>query len=109
MKPRIKLPDVIRTGEIIEIRALTQHVMETGNRKDAQGAPIPRNIIHTFKVTFEGQTVFSAELGSGISANPYLAFHMRVAGPGELEFTWIDDQGGTLVETVALAVTGAGQ
>jgi sulfur-oxidizing protein SoxZ len=109
MKPRIKLPDVIRVGEVIEIRALAHHVMETGNRRDASGTIIPRNIIHTFKVTFEGKPVFSAELGSGISANPYIAFHMRVPGPGELEFTWIDDKGETLIEKVPLAIGGSGQ
>ena len=109
MKPRIKLPDAIKSGEIIEIRALVQHVMETGNRKDANGAVIPRNIVHTFKVTFHGKPFFSADLGSGISANPYIAFFLKVQEPGELEFTWIDDSGTTLQEKVPLVLAAAGQ
>lgn len=108
MKPRIKLPDTIKAGETIEIRALIQHVMETGNRKDASGNVIPRNIVHTFKVTFQGTPLFSADLGSGISANPFIAFNMKVSGPGELDFTWIDDSGTTIQEKVPLVVNGAG-
>jgi sulfur-oxidizing protein SoxZ len=101
---RIKLPDTIKTGDLIEVKALIQHVMETGNRKDADGKPIPRSIIHTFTVTFEGSPVFAADWGSGISANPFVAFYFKVPGPGTLEFTWIDDAGVTVVEKAPLAV-----
>jgi sulfur-oxidizing protein SoxZ len=103
-KPRVKLPERAAAGEIIEIKALINHVMETGNRKDAEGHPIPRNIIHTFMAQFEGVLVFKAELGSGISANPYLAFFMRVPGPGELRVTWLDDEGGETIERYTLNV-----
>ncbi len=107
MKPRIKLPETIKAGEIIEVKALIQHVMETGNRKNPDGTPIPRNIIHTFKANFEGQQVFSAEFGSGIAANPFIAFFMKVPGPGELELTWIDDGGVTTVEKAKIEVQPA--
>jgi sulfur-oxidizing protein SoxZ len=103
-KPRIKMPEKAATGEIIEVKALIQHVMETGNRKDADGHTIARGIIHTFRVTFEGQPVFSADWGSGISANPYISFTFKVPGPGALEFTWIDDAGVTVTETAPVAV-----
>jgi sulfur-oxidizing protein SoxZ len=104
-KPRIKLPDTAKVGEIIEIKALIQHVMETGNRKDANGQPIPRSIIHTFRANFEGETIFSANWGSGISANPYIAFYFKVPGPGAFEFTWIDDAGETVTEKTPFAVS----
>jgi sulfur-oxidizing protein SoxZ len=87
-----------------EIKTLATHIMETGNRKDAAGNKIPRDIIHTFTATFEGRAVFSAALGSGIAANPYFAFFLKVPGPGTLEFTWIDDEGETTVEKVPLVV-----
>lgn len=110
MKPRIKLPDTIRTGDLIEIKALIQHVMETGNRKNADGTPIPRNIINSFSATFEGRPVFSADLGSGIAANPYIAFYMRVPGPGDLELTWIEDGGQTTTEKARVEIsTSTGQ
>jgi sulfur-oxidizing protein SoxZ len=100
--PRIKVPQSVRRGELIEIKTLATHVMETGNRKDAAGKPIPRDIIHTFTATFEGELVFSAQLGSGIAANPYIAFYLKVPGPGALTLTWLDDSGLTTVETVPL-------
>ena len=103
-KPRIKLPDQAKAGDVIEIKALIQHVMETGNRHDPDGHPIPRSIIHTFRVTFDGEPIFSADWGSGISANPYIAFYFRVPGPGTFEFTWIDDAGVTVTEKTPLAL-----
>lgn len=104
-KPRIKLPESAAPGEVIEIKALIQHVMETGNRKTPEGQLIPRNIINTFRVTFEGAPVFSADWGPGIAANPFVGFFFRVPGPGTLEFTWIDDAGETTVERAPLAVS----
>lgn len=103
-RPRVRLPEHVKVGDVIEVKTLVTHVMETGNRKDGQGRLVPRNIIHTFTATFEGQRVFSAELGSGIAANPYIAFFMRVPGPGEFEFTWTDDQGETEVKKTPLSI-----
>ena len=102
--PRIKVPQDIKPGDLIEVKTLATHIMETGNRKDAAGNKIPRDIIHTFRATFEGRPVFSVALGSGIAANPYVAFFLKVPGPGTLEFTWIDDQGETTVDKVPLVV-----
>lgn len=102
--PRIKIPKTARPGEVIEIKTLATHAMETGNRKDAAGDPIPRDIIHTFTATFEGQDVFSANLGPGIAANPYIAFYLKLPGPGALELTWLDDAGTSTIETVPLNV-----
>ncbi|RUO98932.1 thiosulfate oxidation carrier complex protein SoxZ [Hyphomicrobium sp.] len=98
--PRIKLPDIIKQGDVIEVKTLVRHEMETGNRRDKNGKPIPRDIINSFVAKFDGREVFRAEFGPGISANPYLAFQMRVPGPGIIEVTWTDDDG---VQTVATA------
>lgn len=103
-KPRVRLPDQAQTGEIIEIKALITHVMETGNRKDADGKPIRRNIINTFTAHYDGVLVFKANLGSGISANPYLSFFLKVPGPGELTVSWLDDDGGETIERYSLNV-----
>ena len=104
-KPRIKLPASAKVGEVIEIKTLVSHVMETGQRKDPDGKAIPRNIINAFSAKFAGAEVFSAELHPGISANPYLAFFMKVPGPGEFEFTWVEDGGNTIVDKETLNVT----
>ena len=104
-KPRIKVPAAVKIGEVIEVKTLISHVMETGQRKDKDGKAVPRNIINTFEATFAGQPVFKASLQPGISANPYIAFFMRVPGPGELELTWLDDAGVKIVEKVPLTVS----
>lgn len=103
-KPRIKLPESAKPGEIIEIKTLISHVMETGQRKDQDGKTIPRMIINSFVAKFAGKEVFSAEIQPGTSANPYIAFFMRVPGPGEFEFTWVDDSGDKGIEKVKLNV-----
>ena len=103
-KPRIKIPDSAKVGEVIEVKTLMAHVMETGQRKDKDGKTIPRNIINAFSVTFAGKEVFKADLHPGIAANPYLTFFMKVPGPGEFEFTWIEDGGKKIVEKIKLNV-----
>jgi len=104
-RPRIKIPEKITAGDVIEVKTLVNHVMETGNRRDKDGTPVQRNIINQFTAAFEGQPVFKADLQPGISANPYLAFYLRVPASGELELTWTDDSGVKTVERVRLNVT----
>jgi sulfur-oxidizing protein SoxZ len=103
-KPRIKLPDGAKVGDVIEIKTLVQHAMETGQRKDQEGRTIPRNIINSFEARFAGKTVFTAKLHPGISANPYITFFMKVPGPGEFEFVWVDDAGAKISEKAKLNV-----
>ena len=104
LKPRIKLPETSRAGEIIEVKTLISHIMETGQRRDKDGKPIPRKILNAFRATFEGQEVFTATLHPGTSANPYLVFNLKVPGPGELELTWTEDGGVIISERVKLNV-----
>jgi sulfur-oxidizing protein SoxZ len=102
--PRIKLPDKAKVGEVIEIKTLISDPMETGQRKDPDGKVIPRKIINSFSAKFAGAEVFSAEIFPAVSANPYLSFFMKVPGPGEFEFTWVEDGGAKLVEKKKLEV-----
>lgn len=103
-RARVRLPDQAKVGDVIEIKTLISHVMETGQRKEADGKPIPRLIINSFSAKFAGKEVFSADLHPGISANPFIAFYMKVPGPGEFEFIWIDDAGVKVVEKQKLNV-----
>jgi sulfur-oxidizing protein SoxZ len=104
-KPRFRLPSPVKAGDVIEVKTLITHVMETGQRKDGSGKVVPRHIINLFTARFNGAEVFKAELQPGISADPYLAFHMRVPGPGVLEMAWTDDDGVRVVETVTMPVS----
>lgn len=91
--PRAKLPDTVTPGEIFEIKTLIAHPMELGRRQDAQGRPMPQRIIRRFICTVDGREVFSADLNTGVAANPYFAFFCRLERSAELSFTWFDDSG----------------
>ena len=88
---RIQLPEIIRRGDLVEVRVVIQHSMETGFRIDAWGKRVPRNAIHSLTCRYNGVEVFRATLGTGIAANPYLRFFTRAIDSGALEFWWIDD------------------
>src|SRR5215510_9826880 len=105
VKPRIRLPDSARIGDVIEVKTLIAHVMESGNRKSNDGSTIPRLLLHSFEARFAGREVFRASLHTGTAANPFIAFFMRVPGPGEFEFTWIEDGGTKIIERQRLEVT----
>ena len=92
-KPRLKLPKEAKKGEVIEIKTLMPHVMESGQRKDKAGKPIPRKIINKFVAEFDGKPVFSTTLEPAIAANPYLQFYAKVEASGTFKFSWTDDDG----------------
>ena len=104
-KPRIKLPKEAAKGEVIQIKTLVSHVMESGQRKDAQGQTIPRKIINKFVCTYNGASVFEARLEPGFAANPYLSFPVRVQESGKFEFTWVDDDGTVYQAQAPITVT----
>lgn len=106
MAARVQLPKQARRGEVIEIRIVIQHVMETGYRRDNFGRAIAKNVINAFTARYNGAIIFSAELGSGIAANPYLQFYTTALASGEIEFSWIDDAGVRGIERAAISVTG---
>lgn len=106
-KPRVRVPKKASKGEIIEIKTLISHPMESGQRKDGQGNPIPRKIINRFEAYFNGKLVFATDLHPAVSANPYISFRMKVEEPGEFEFRWIDDDGTVYTNTAKLKVEGA--
>lgn len=103
---RVSMPAEANKGEIVEIKALIRHIMETGHRSDNRGQPIPRDIITSFVVTYAGEEVFRMELNPGISANPYVIFSTVATETGELVFTWTDQNGVETVLRKQLTVAG---
>jgi sulfur-oxidizing protein SoxZ len=93
MVARIQVPKDAKRGEVIRVRLLIQHPMETGYRLGADGAKVPKNVIRTLVCKYNGVEVFRAKMSPGIAANPYLQFPIVAAESGELEFTWRDDAG----------------
>ncbi|HWW68574.1 MAG TPA: thiosulfate oxidation carrier complex protein SoxZ [Duganella sp.] len=103
----IHMPATARRGEVIEIRALIGHPMETGYRPGADGKLIPRDIIRKFVCRYNGEQVFGAELHQAVSANPYISFFTVATETGTLEFTWEGDQGFAHTEKMNLTVGAA--
>ena len=92
-------------GDLVQVRVLISHPMETGLRKDASGNAIPRKIINKFSATFNGAPLFSAELEPAVAANPYLQFTAKVDQGGTFRFTWVDDDGTITTAEETIAVT----
>lgn len=92
-KPRVKVPKTAAAGDIITIKTLVSHRMESGQRKDELGNVIPRKIINKFTCEFNGNVIFSCVLGSAMAANPFLEFSAKVMESGTFNFSWIDDDG----------------
>ena len=90
---RVQVPASVKKGEAFEVRVLVQHSMETGYRRDANGQSIPTHIVDKLWASFGGKEVFRAELGTGISANPYMTFFLVAQASGELVVEWTDDRG----------------
>jgi sulfur-oxidizing protein SoxZ len=104
MLARIDVPGQAKRGELIRVRVAIQHPMETGFRYDHMGRTIPKNVVNTLVCRYNGLEVFRAEMGSGISANPYLQFYTRAVASGELVFEWVDDTGERGSERAAINV-----
>jgi sulfur-oxidizing protein SoxZ len=92
--PRVVVPSVAAKGEVIQVKTIISHQMETGLRHDSQGQVIPRKIINRFICRYGGEVAFSVDLHEAISANPFIEFYLRTAESGRLEFIWEEDGGG---------------
>jgi len=100
----VKVPATAKRGEIIEIKTLISHVMETGYRRTQLGTVIPRDILRLLVCTYNGTEVFRAEVYQAIAANPYFAFTTVATESGTIDFTWSGDNGFTATQSVAIAV-----
>jgi sulfur-oxidizing protein SoxZ len=104
-KPRIKVPKEAKKGEVIQIKTLVSHVMESGQRRDREGKIIPRKIINRFSCEFNGKPVFSCEIEPAVAANPYLQFSARVEESGTFKFSWTDDDGTVITAEEKITVS----
>ena len=93
VKPRVKVPKSAAAGEVVTIKALISHTMESGQRKGSDGNLIPRQIINRFTCDLNGVNVIDVTVEPAVSTNPYFEFDARVDASGEFKFTWHDDDG----------------
>jgi sulfur-oxidizing protein SoxZ len=100
----INVPAAARRGDIIEIKALVSHEMETGFRRTQLGIPIPRDIITQFLCTYNGAEIFRAEFYPAIAANPFIVFSTIATESGAIVFKWTGDNGFSVTESAAISV-----
>jgi sulfur-oxidizing protein SoxZ len=105
VRPRLKIPASAKKGEVIEIKTLVSHQMESGQRKDKDGKVIPRKIINKFVCTMNGKEVFRADLEPAIASNPFISFFLKAEESGTLAFAWTDDDGSVYRAEQKIAVT----
>lgn len=89
----INVPPKAKRGDVIEIKTLMSHTMETGYRRTASGEIIPRNIITSLACRYNGTEIFRADLFPAIAANPFITFFTVATESGKFEFEWVGDQG----------------
>lgn len=104
VRPRVKVPKNASAGDVITIKTLISHKMESGQRKDKEGNKIPRSIINRFTCEFNGENVIDVTLEPAISTNPYFEFEAKVPAAGDFKFTWYDDDGSVYEETKSITV-----
>jgi sulfur-oxidizing protein SoxZ len=99
-------PMRIRTkleGDVLQVRVLMSHPMETGLRKDADGQLVAAHFIELVTFTYAGRTVLSAQWGPAVSRNPYLSFKVRGAAKGEkIKISWLDNKGDTRTDEATI-------
>ena len=100
----INVPPKAKRGDVIEIKTLMSHIMETGYRHTASGEAVPRDIITSFICRFNGNEIFRADLFPAISANPFIAFFTTATDSGTFEFSWIGDRGFSETASASISV-----
>lgn len=104
MAALINVPPKAKRGAVIEIKALTSHIMETGYRRTAAGDLVPRDIITSFACRYNGKEIFRAEFFPAISANPFVSFFTIAQDSGKFEFEWTGDNGFSSTASASIAV-----
>lgn len=102
---RVRLQKQARAGDIVTVRTLIQHPMETGFRRDETGKLFARNILKDFTCHYDGAVVFRAEFFPAVAADPFLAFHFVATRSGPVELRWTEDSGAVFSETMQIDVS----
>lgn len=103
MAKSIKLRAKASKG-IVTVKALMNHPMETGLRKDKKtGKLIPAHHIQEVMARAGDTPVMSAVWGGAISKNPYLSFEYKGAKGDSLTVSWVDNKGESDSETTQVS------
>ncbi|WP_167856059.1 thiosulfate oxidation carrier protein SoxY [Natronospirillum operosum] len=100
-QPRVAIPRSPSAGEPGEVRTLVTHPMETGLREGPDGEILPRRLLDTLVVEYEGDTVLTVRMHTAVSENPYMRFFMAPEESGQAVFRWTEEDSGDTVEEQA--------
>jgi len=93
-KSSIKLRAKVKE-DVVEVKALIKHPMESGNRKDKKtGEAIPAHYITEVVCEHGGKPRLTASLSGGVSKNPYVSFTFKGGASGDpIKMSWKDNKG----------------
>jgi sulfur-oxidizing protein SoxZ len=91
---RVLLPPSITHGDVIYVRAIIEHPMDTGFFRTAEGQPIPAYFINDVTVTYGDEVVAHFEWTSGVSRDPSVTFPLKATHEAPVAITWKDNKGG---------------
>jgi sulfur-oxidizing protein SoxZ len=100
----VQVPARAKRGEVIELRALIGHVMETGFRRTETGSTVPRDIIRQLVCSYNGTEVFRADFHPAVAANPLITFTTVATESGKIEFRWTGDNDFSATESAQITV-----
>ncbi len=90
-------------GEEADVRVLISHPMETGQRKDPEGNPIPAHYINSMQVALNGKVLIRGQSNGSVSKNPVFAFKLKGAKAGDkVSVTWKDNKDDTRTDEATI-------
>jgi sulfur-oxidizing protein SoxZ len=103
MSQAMRIRAKVKDG-VTEVKALINHPMETGQRKDRKtGELVAAHFIEELTCDYNGKTVMRAQWSGGISKDPYLALMFKGGAVGEtITITWRDNKGETDKQDVTI-------
>lgn len=104
-KTRVSVPPTAARGDIIPIRAVIAHPMETGMRENENEEWIRKRIISRFGCTYGGEEIFRARLYPAVATNPYFSFFARADESGPFDFSWYDMKDMTFTDRAEIVVS----
>lgn len=88
------------SGDLVKVKILMSHPMETGMRKDKSGKVIPADYIKSLQFEAGGKQLMDAGFNPTVSKNPYFAFNFKGSNKGdEIKLTWTDNHGASTTQT----------
>ena len=102
-KIKIRLPRTVHKGQVIAVKTLITHPMETGLRTDKKTKKkIPAYYINDVSVYYGDKLITHADWTIAVSTNPFMTFYLKADKNAPLKIVWKDIKGGVYQKTVQI-------